>query len=425
MKARPVVITVLVLGGVGVAAYALMPKAPQLMEVTTVPVKKQTFIKEVSAVGTVKATRSRPLPFASSGTVLTTSVKVGDAVQKGQVLVTLDTRTLQTDLESARASLVAAQTDLQKAQGAVQGDALEARKGVELAQNALISAQQAWRTAEEQRKLQKQLYDLGSISRNEYEQAENTARDAQLKVQNAQLDLQSAKLKEQNTRQLSASGVQNAQSTLQSARTRVESLQKQISDAVLKAPIDGVVSTLNVTPGGFATAGTAVVEITDLTELQLEVPVDETRSRDLATGQKASIEFDALPGHKVAGRVTRVNPTATSGQGTSQVTSVNAQIAFKEVQAKPGFTASVKVETLRKPDTLTVPLEAVTEAEQTYVYRVKPDAKGEGIIEKVNVKIIDRNVKVAAIEGLNPSDQVLTLNLDTLKVGDKVRVTPL
>lgn len=422
MKARPVVITVLVLGGVGVAAYAFMPKSPQLLEVTTVPVRTETFITEVSAVGTVKATRIRPLAFVSSGTVLSTSVKVGDAVQKGQVLVTLDTRTLQTDLESARASLLAAQTDLQKARNAVQTDALEARKSVELAQNALISAQQSWRTAEEQRKLQKELFDLGSISRNDFEQAENTAREAQLKVQNAQLDLQSARLRQQNAQQLSASGVQNAQSTLQSAKTRVDSLEKQISDAVLKAPLDGVVSVLNVTPGGFATAGTSAVEITDLTELQLEVPVDETRSRDLAPGQKATIEFDALPGHKVSGRVSRVSPTATSGQGTSQVTSVNAQIAFKELQAKPGFTASVKVETLRKLNTLTVPLESITEAEQIYVYRVKPDAQGQGVIEKVNVKIIDRNVKVAAIEGLNPKDQVLTLNLDTVKAGEKVQV---
>ncbi|GGJ20531.1 efflux RND transporter periplasmic adaptor subunit [Deinococcus roseus] len=422
MKPRTVILTVLALGGVGVAAYTFMPRVPQLPRVSTAVVQQETFVKEVSAVGTVKATLSRPLAFASPGTVLAVPVKVGDQVKKGQVLITLDTRSIQTDLDSARSSLQAAQADVQKAQNSIQTDSLDSRKTVEQAQNALISAQNAYRVAAKQQQLQQDLYQIGSISRNDYEQAVTTAQEAQLKVQGAQLDLQSAKLRQQGTKSLQTSTLQNAQSILQSARTRVLTLEKQLTDAVLRAPLDGVVSSVTVSPGGFATSGVAAVEITDLTDLYLEVPFDETRSRDLANGQKAVLEFDALPGQKVSGKVLRVNPTATSGQGNSQVTSVNAQIAFQKSGVKPGFTASVKVETLRQPNTLTVPLEAITEAEQTFVYRVRPDAAGQGSVEKIKVKILDRNVKVAAIEGLQPRDQVLTLDMDTIKVGDRVQV---
>lgn len=422
MKARNVIITVLVIGGVGAAAFALMPRKPQLPEVTTSPVTESTFVKEVSAVGTVKATRNRALAFTNAGTVETVTVKVGDGVKKGQVLMTLDARALQTDLTSAKASLQAAQADLLKAEGSVQSDRLDSRKGVAQSNNALLSAQSALRVAKEQFKLHDQLYKIGSVSRTEWEQSRTTLQDAQIKVDNAQLDLESAKVREQSAQKLSASTLENARSTLQTARTRVQSLEKQLQDAVLKAPIDGVVSVLNVTAGGFAGAGTSVIEITDLTELYLEVPFNETRARELQPGQKATLEFDALPGQTVKGAVSRVDPTATRGQNSNSTINVNAQIAFQKSEVKPGFTASVKVETRRLQKAITVPLEAITEAENTYVYRIRPDASGEGLIEKVNVKILDRNLKEAAIEGLQPRDQVLTLNLDTVKAGERVRV---
>lgn len=423
MKARTVILTVLALGGAGLAAFTLMPKQPKLATVMAQQVKQETFVKEVSAVGTVKASKSRPLAFATSGTVATVLVKLGDGVQKGQKLIQLDTNGLQNDLNSAQVGLRAAEADLIKAQGNVGTDALDARKLVEQSRNAVISAQTALLQARAQLKLQKELFEIGSIPRTDYQQAQTTEQEASLKLQGVQLDLEAATLRREGAQKLSGATLQNAQSALQTARTRVMSLKKQLQDTVLTAPLDGVVSSLNVTPGGFAAAGTPAIEITNLGQLYLEVPFDETRSKDLTPGQPASIEFDALPGQKTAGRVLRVNPTATVSQaGGSQSTSVNAQIAFQQPQVKPGFTASVKVETLRRKNTLTVPLEALTEEGGAHVLRVKPDAKGEGTIEKVNVKILDRNVKVAAIEGLALNDQVLTLNLDTVKVGEKVRI---
>ncbi len=413
-----------------ITAFALLrPRGPQGVPVSVTRLERGLFTTEVSATGTVRARRVRAVSFAGTGLVGEVSVCAGDKVERGALLARLDSASVRRDLESARSSLGAAEADLARAQADAASNLVDLKRAADSARIAVQGARAGLTDAQQSLASQRQLFAVGGASAESVRAAKSAVGDAARKLEGAQLD---ANYAAQRLQSAGGAGVAQARAGAESARVRVANSESNLAGADLRAPIAGVVSAVNVTAGGPAPVSGPAFEITDPDDLYVEVAFDETRAAELRPGQPVKLEFDALPGKNVMGRVRAVNPTADRGGG--QVASVLARVTFESAAGaagvRPGYTATARVQTERLEDALTAPLEAVNGAgASSFVWRVKPGETTTGVsggaLEKQGVTVLARNNNRAALrgEGLT-AGELLVSGGDELKAGTRVTYTP-
>ena len=185
-------------------------------------------------------------------------------------------------------------------------------------------------------------------------------------------------------------GQLNAQNQLATAQQAVRDLQTQIANATLKAPVDGLVTEVDVQAGYDAPSGNAVV--IDGNGFQITTDVVESDLGDLAVGQSASISITAI-GADVTGKVSAISPVAdsssSSGSGSSSVVSYPVTVTLDSVppKARSGMTADVTITIASATNVLTVPAEALRGSEGDY--RVLTlDASGQPVSTPVTVGLV-------------------------------------
>ena len=201
------------------------------------------------APGTVKSVTVAPLSSKMMGTVLEVKVRVGDRVQKGQLLVILDSRETNAMVQKSEAGLAEAEQALQ-----------EMDRNIESAQFNLQLASTTLKRYEE-------LASQKSVSPQEFDEVRTKQQSAA-----ASLDALQARKKQVEAR------VRQAESDVQSARALLSYTQ-------ITSPLNGVVSVRQVEPGMLAVPGMPLLTVEETDHYQLEVPVEEGRMAGLKTGQ--------------------------------------------------------------------------------------------------------------------------------------------
>jgi RND family efflux transporter MFP subunit len=190
------------------------------------------------------------------------------------------------------------------------------------------------------------------------------------------------------------------------------------------APFAGVVTGVSIQSGDVV--GTqAVVTLADTSLLRVRARFDENRASELVVGQSADIVPDADTRQRLAATVDRISPVTLREGGSAQVT---ADLAFDEGQpldaafARPGSTVTVRVQVRRIERALLVPLEAITERDgASFVYRIVGSDADAGVVQRVDVDVLERNPTVAAVAAsLAPGDLIAVINLDALGDGAAV-----
>lgn len=318
---------------------------------STAPVERGSLRVTVSATGNLQPTNQVDVGSELSGTVTQVNVDNNDRVTRGQVLARLDTSRLQDAINQARAALASAQA----------------------------SVAQARATATQERA------DLNRL--------EEVRRLSGGKVP-APTELDAGRAEYQ--RALAA--VQSAEANVAQARAQLSSDETQLSKAIIRSPVTGVVLSRQVEPGQTVAASlNAPVLFTiaeDLAQMQLEVKVDEADVGQVGAGQRASFQVDAFPGRNFAAAVKRVDVGANTGTSTSSssssATSSSGQVvaytavltvANPDLMLRPGMTATAEIITAEKNGVLLVPNAAL---------RFSPEAaaragQGEGGVTSVLV----------------------------------------
>ena len=254
-------------------------------------------------------------------------------------------------------------------------------------------------------------------------QAEQTASSAK-----AQLDIALRAL--ENNRALVAQGfisptgletsVSNeaaAQANLQAALAAVELARKARTDAVLVAPISGLVSQRLVQPGERVPVDARILEIVDLSQLELEAAVAAEDIPSLGIGKPASLSIDGIDA-RIAAKVVRINPSAQAGSRSIMV--------YLSVQSLPalrqGMFAKGQIELTRK-SALALPLNAVrTDRAKPYVLQI--DA-GQARLREVTLGSLGEVNGQAWVEiaaGLPAGADVLAGSVGALRDGTAVRL---
>ena len=176
-------------------------------------------------------------------------------------------------------------------------------------------------------------------------------------------------------RDVAQAQVQSANDQVDVARAAVDSAQDSLNKTAITAPLDGTVTTLNSqlgerVLGTMQNAGTDIMIISDLSEMEARVDIGEMDVLLIQPAQKVRLEVDAFKDRKFAGTVTQIaNSSKGSGQAASAYSSSQSQEATKfevririneKEEFRPGMSVTAEIETRYRTNALTVPLASVT-----------------------------------------------------------------
>lgn len=203
----------------------------------------------------------------------------------------------------------------------------------------------------------------------------------------------------------------------------VEIQKEAIALSKLTSPFNGiVVSATTVFPGMFVSPGTVVATIANPDKIYFEAKVGEADISKVSIGGSAKVTLDAYRDETFEGKIEKIafNKSATSTGGTSYKVQVSLP-KNENLKFKLGMGGDVQIILSTRQNVLTVPTTAlVEESGGTFVWLVR-----ENIATKVSVKVGTSNIdEVEILEGVSPSDIVITRPSSRLTEGAKVKFTP-
>jgi RND family efflux transporter MFP subunit len=322
-----------------------------------------------------------------------------DAAQKAlDAVITqndVDRAKAQADIDTAQrefdrveqlfmASLVA-QVDLDKAQTALDTAQSQYSKIASSASAALLAAQTKLQAAEST-----YTQVSGSAADSQVVAAESNLTGAHSKVETAQAQYEAA----------STSAVAQAQAA-------VNVIKSQLENAVVKAPVTGVVINKNVNTGEFAQAGTPLYTIADISKLTLKGTIAQETIPYVKVGQSVDVIVDIFPDQVIAGKVESVGPMAVA---TGSYFPVEISIDNADRALFAGVSAHASVSTA-KENAIVVPVGAVVENEgQTYLFVLE-----NGLAVKRTVVTGLKNADAVEImRGLSADETVIVANANNL-----------
>jgi HlyD family secretion protein len=398
-----VVVVLIAVGGVYIATRqpATQTGVSQfLANAQTVKVVRTNLMTSVDSSGSVIPAAKLQLSFGAAGTVMDVKAKVGDHVKKGDVLATLDATDLQSKVTQAEQAYLIQQLTYS---ATVQPDPSQ----VLIARTAYTNALTAYNVA---------LRDYGNLADKTTVQCSQltTAKDALDRAQtaydrlandhqaknylsgdwgpfqsvvnnltNAQsaYDLAVSDCNVTKTN-LNDSAVRSARAQVQSAKANLDNLlapraekqiqaaaqleqsrlslvqaQQNLADATLVAPFDGVITIINITAGGASGSG-AAIEMADMSQLHVDVLVDETQISTVKPGQKTQLTLDALPGITLTGQVANIDPAGTISQGVVNY-NVHVNLDPTNVPVRLDMTANASIIAATRENVLAVPNAAI------------------------------------------------------------------
>lgn len=367
--------------------------------------ERQTITATVQTNGKIEPLNNFEAHAPAAATVKRLLVRQGDHVKAGQLLLELDDAEARAQAAKAQAQIRAAEADL----SAVRSGGTHAE--VLTTTSELTSARVERDAAQRNLTAMHALQQRGAASAGEVADAEN-----RLKTAKAQVTLLEQRLKAR----YSQPEIARVQATEAEARASYAAAQELLQQANVRAPREGLVYSLPVRPGMFVNAGDLLVEVADLSEVQLRAFVDEPDIGKLAAGQPVRVTWDALPGRTWDGKVTQV-PTTVVTRGTRNVGEFTCMVNNPEEKLLPNVNVNVSITTASHSGALTVPREAVHDNDgQRFVYQV---VDGELKQRKVETSISNLT-RMEITQGLPDNAQVAVSAVDgqALRPGMPVRV---
>ncbi|OXA96247.1 efflux RND transporter periplasmic adaptor subunit [Flavobacterium hercynium] len=402
---------------IGLSKSGVIGNKDEGKEVEVSKVVSSTIVETVSATGKIQPEIEVKIAPEVSGEIILLNVKEGQTVKKGDLLVKINPDLYTSSYNRSESNLSGSKAGLSQSEASFK----EAKSNYER---------------------NKTLYDKGVISRSDWDKAIASFEVAKATKQNAYFSVQSA----------SAS---------------VNEAKENLRRTTIYAPADGTISVLNVELGERVLgtqqmAGTELLRVANLNNMEVEVDVNENDIVKIKIGDEANVEVDAYLKKKFKGTVTSISNSASSTLTTDQVTNFKVKVrilkeSYQDLTEgkpasfspfRPGMTATVDIITKTKSDILAVPISSVVVKSDTAAVKefkvedpnedkkaaAKSDKKFECVFvkvgEKAQIRVIttgiqdDTNIEV--MSGLKSGDVVITGPYTTvakdLNSGDKVKL---
>lgn len=290
----------------------------------------ETIKHEYNTVGKLYASEEISVSSEIKGKVKSIKYGVGDTVNKGDVLYTLDSTDLRNDVELQKSRL---ETNLQDSK----------RRYDDAAKNL---------------NNMKSLYETGAVSKDQYDAAQTTYKSAKLSYEQAQKDLNSNSI----------------------------SLNSNINDTIIKSPIGGIVSNRNIDVGEMTTANDFV--IINIDKVTAKADVSEDIINEISLGDTVKV---IVQSNEYEGIIKTISPI---GKNNGNIYPVEIEMENKELKLKPGMFSEIYFKVDEIENQIVVPRKSVlSDGNQNYVYIVRDDQPikimvEKGITKDGNVQII-------------------------------------
>lgn len=360
-------------------------------------VTRGTFVRDVSAQGTVVAAVSPTLFAPAAGTVLF-EVQAGDEVKKGQTLARLESPELRNELEREQATLASLEVAVQRQSIETRRKLLENQQASDLAKLNIQAAERELRRAEDS-------WRKHLISERDYEKARDDAAAASVNHKHA---IETALLQKESLEfELRARKLEHDRQ-----RLVVQDLERRVADLEIKSPVDGVVGTLAVAERTSVALNAPLLTVVDLTAFEIEFLVPETYADDLGLGMDAQVTY---AGQKYVAKVSAVSPEVRQGQ-------VAGRLRFSD-EAPKGLRQNQRVTTRivleSRDDVLKVPRGQFLESGGGRIAYV---VRGE-VAHRIPIRTGASSIsEVEVLEGLAEGDRIVVSSLGDFKGAATVRL---
>ena len=222
----------------------------------------------------------------------------------------------------------------------------------------------------------------------------------------------------QNALDAVTSSAEVARANLKSAEAQAAISQRALNDAAIRAPFAGIVAKRMVNIGEKVSADTPVMQIVDLSRMEMETMLPVAEIPGIKIGQHIAFTVDGFADRQFNGKVERINPSAEAG---SRSIAVFVAIPNADQSLKGGMFASGKLAAQSRGPVNTVPLVALREeGGQSFVFTIEQEK-----IARKPVTIGARSVELGLVEireGLQDASQVVAVKMEGLKPGAKAIV---
>lgn len=372
------VVAVLIIGFMVVHAI-ITPSDGGVSPVSTATVERGHFVDQVSSTGSIEPINSTVVAPQIDGTIGEVKVQEGATVNAGDVLFTINNDKLDSDVNQADLALRAANSNLNAAQQQV---------------NQINAT-------------------IGQARNQDGEEGQAAADDAAGQLPAAQ------------------SGVESAQVAVQQAQATYDEAVAQANKRTVTAPVSGTVLTMSAVPGtaigassdGSSTSagadGKPLCQIADLSQMKVNVNINELDITKVAKDQSAKVTFSAVPGLTLDAKVDTIASTTSqladssaggqSGNGGVGY-AVRLIIPAPDPKLKPGMTASVKITMQSIDNALMVPLAAIVdEGKESSAVMLETNAETHEF-KRVRVTVKAKNNTKAVVEGNVSKGDVIMLD---------------
>jgi RND family efflux transporter MFP subunit len=284
---------------------------------------------------------------------------------------------------------------------------------VAAARAAYESAQAQARLAAADAKRYENLLASGDVSRSAYERIKTQQETAEAQSNAARQQFEAA----QNGARQSYRGVEMAQAALEAARAQFQQAQKGLDDTTVRAPFDGYITARPVAVGQFVGTSNKVATIVRMAILKLKLQTPEQRASQVRVGMSVAAKVAAFPDREFMGKVTAVNPAVDPA---SRVFVVEAQFQNAQSELKPGMFATARVLLPGGENAVYVPQTAVFRDRTTDSYQVYSIESGKARLRVVVTGPAEGN-QVRIMSGLSGGEQVATSELGRLYDGAAVQ----
>jgi HlyD family secretion protein len=367
---------VLVLGAIVAASVMKNREGGKGEKVYAEPVLRRDISRIVKASGTVDPKTKVNISTHVVARIEELYVVEGQEVEAGQPFLTLEKEAFVAAEQRAAAQVEIAQTQLRQAEVDTADAELKARRLRRLA-------------------------------------AEKIASDEQLEA--VELQLQSARLR-----------IEQAREALLQARADLDKARDDLRKTTIYAPLSGRVIELHAEEGEVVVAGTmnnpasVIATVADLSEILIEVDVDETEIVAVELGQEAVSSVDAVPDHEYVGRVVEIGSSGFQKPTQPDVTYFKVKVLLEEPdqRLRPGMSARTEIEVTTRRDTFVVPIQSV-------IYRRPLDApEGVEVEETTVVFVVEEDLAVQRAVEVGISDPTHAELLAGVTEGDLVVTGP-
>jgi HlyD family secretion protein len=373
----------------------------------------------LSASGYVVAHHKIAVGAKVMGRVAWIGVEKGDRVQEGQVLVRLEDNEFRAQVNQAQANLAAAQARLDSLRTGSRPEEKLKDKA------AVLQAEANLKNAEAEYQRTDSLYRSGVSSKAEYDRALANRDSAAAMLQAAR---QSSAMTDIGPR---VEEIRAAEAEVRQMRAALDYANTQLAATEIKAPVTGTVLQRivergeMVSPSAFGGSGarTSVVDLADLTDLQVELDISQTDFARLKPQQRAEIIPEAFPNLRFTGFIEEIAPEANRAKSTVQV---KVKVESPTEQLRPEMNARVNFLSDKASATenttiarVLVPKTAIVKKDNSsFVFVVKGNK-----VEQRTIRTGDESGDaLVVIDGLSGNESVAVAGVDKLSDGDRVKV---